>query len=196
MENKLLTIGSITAVVVLVLAGLSPVVGFDSVRSSKMDSPLFNVRTSRAINEESKDLTCDYFGKGKACTLYIPRRNSQMETALKVIDSIAKMDDKSFNNIIARVVRHLQRQGEFTETDTSEVIQVFHYLKSNPDEMKYIFPQYGLGDETTGFLATCYIILCLYQILALYFIYFLMTLYNIANELSFFGVYYTDCRCN
>ena len=64
MENKLLTIGSILSVVVLVLAGLSPVVGFDSVRSSMKDSPLFDIRSKRAIGEESNTLKCDYIGKG------------------------------------------------------------------------------------------------------------------------------------
>ena len=56
MENKLLTIGSITAVVVLILAGLSPVVGYQTGHSSNHEWILMD--TIRAIennDEFSKD---------------------------------------------------------------------------------------------------------------------------------------------
>ena len=56
MKNKLLTVGSITAVVVLVLAGLSPVVGFDSVRYSVKESPLFSTRINNAIDKGQDSL--------------------------------------------------------------------------------------------------------------------------------------------
>ena len=72
MKNKLLTIGSIIAVVVLVLAGLSPVVGFDSVRSSVKDSPLFSIRSNRAIQKDSNKLMCNYVGKGEEIRFLFP----------------------------------------------------------------------------------------------------------------------------
>ena len=76
MENKLLVGGSAIAVVVLVLASLSPVVGYNSVESSVKDSPLFSIRTKRAIDEESHTFTSDYIGKGEEINILIPARNS------------------------------------------------------------------------------------------------------------------------
>ncbi|MCJ7698445.1 MAG: hypothetical protein MUO73_08980 [Thermoplasmata archaeon] len=65
--NKYPLIGiSIIAVVLLVLGSLTNVVGYQSVKSTVLsDSPLFSVRTKRAINQVGGDtLTFNYLGKG------------------------------------------------------------------------------------------------------------------------------------
>ena len=63
--NKKILLGSIIAAVILVLVSFTSVVGYSSVKStSGKASPLFSIRTSRAIDEETKDFTCDYVGKG------------------------------------------------------------------------------------------------------------------------------------
>jgi len=57
MNNKIL-IGSIIAVAVLVLVSFTGVVGYQTTKSSTIAkaSPLFTVRSSRAIDGESKDI--------------------------------------------------------------------------------------------------------------------------------------------
>jgi len=50
----------------IVLASFTSVVGFQSIKSNSAKiSPLFRIRTKRAINTESKDtLTSDHVGEG------------------------------------------------------------------------------------------------------------------------------------
>ena len=59
MKKKIL-IGSILAVVILVLVSFTGAVGYQTTESSAIAraSPLFTVRANRAIGEESKDCNC------------------------------------------------------------------------------------------------------------------------------------------
>ena len=102
MNNKIL-LGSIIAVVILVLVSFTGVVGYQTTKSSTIAkaSPLFSVRSKRAIDEESRDLTCDYVGKGEENIISIPKRDERTILIQKVIELISKMDDKEFNEFIA-----------------------------------------------------------------------------------------------
>ena len=97
MKKKIL-IGSIIAVVILVLVSFTSVVGYNSVKSNVKTSPLFKVRTNRAIGEESKDITCMFVGKG--ITLLFPKRDDKSVLTQKVVDRINRMDDKTFERFI------------------------------------------------------------------------------------------------
>ena len=57
--NKKILIGSIIAVVILVLVSFTGVVGYQTTKSSTISkaSPLFSVRSKRAIYEESEALS-------------------------------------------------------------------------------------------------------------------------------------------
>ena len=70
--NKKILIGSILSVAILILVSFTSVVGYNSVDSDMKPSPLFNIRTSRAIDKESQDLSCEYVGKGEEINLLIP----------------------------------------------------------------------------------------------------------------------------
>jgi len=131
MNKKLLAIGSIIACVILLVASLSPVVGYNSARSSGKDSPLFSIRTKRAINQETEDLTCNYFGKGKACTLYIPRQNNQIETALKVIDAIAKMDDETFEQFVASLINQIEMDNRFNDVNIDKIRDALYQFRDS-----------------------------------------------------------------
>ena len=100
--NKKILIGSIIAVVILVLVSFTGVVGYQTTQSSTIAkaSPLFTVRSSRAIDEESRDLNCDYVGKGEESVLSIPKRDSKTASFQKFIDRISKMDDETFHRLI------------------------------------------------------------------------------------------------
>ena len=86
--NKKILIGSIIAVVILVLVSFTSVVGYNSVKSNSVKaSPLFSVRTNRAIGEETKVLTCKYIGKG--ITLPFPARDDKTVLTQKVMIELA-----------------------------------------------------------------------------------------------------------
>jgi hypothetical protein len=60
MRKKFL-IGSVIAVVILILVSFTSVVGFQSFNNNPtVNSPLFGLRINRAIGEESKELNCKY----------------------------------------------------------------------------------------------------------------------------------------
>ena len=65
MKTKII-LGSIGAVVILILVSFTNVVGIQSTTSRTVNqSPLFNIRTQKAINQESKPiLISHYLGKG------------------------------------------------------------------------------------------------------------------------------------
>jgi len=111
--NKKILIGSIIAVVILVLVSFTGVVGYQTTQSSTIakTSPLFAIRSSRAIDEESKDIACDYVGKGEDCYLSIPKIDSKSALIQKAIDRISKMDEETFNKLLDLVIYHLQQKN-------------------------------------------------------------------------------------
>ena len=116
--NKIL-IGSIIAVVILVLVSFTGVVGYQSTKSSTIAkaSPLFTVRSSRAIDEESKDFTCDYVGKGEEITIPLPVRNNRVVLLEKIKDRISKMDVEEFNRFKNLIIDKLRNISALKETD-------------------------------------------------------------------------------
>jgi len=98
MNKKILAIGSITTCIILLVAGLSPVVGYNSARSGGKDSPLFSIRTKRAIDQESEGLTCEYVGKGD--TLFIPPQQHKTIILQKVRDIISRLDYETFTRVV------------------------------------------------------------------------------------------------
>ncbi|UCF11827.1 MAG: hypothetical protein JSW06_07200 [Thermoplasmatales archaeon] len=88
MKKKIL-LGSIGAVVILVLVSFVGVVGYSNVESNVKASPLFNLRTNRKIGEESKDLTCKYVNKD----LTIPFPNNDKRALIKKIIELSNKGD-------------------------------------------------------------------------------------------------------
>lgn len=71
--NKKILIGSIGAVVIIVLAGFTSVVGVKSARqNNEKISPLFNLRAEKAIKNENRDITSTEYIGGEKNTLLIP----------------------------------------------------------------------------------------------------------------------------
>jgi len=74
--NKKILVGSIGAVIIVVLAGFTSVVGVNSAMTyDEKISPLFNLRAEKALNDENKEaIKTDYIG-GEKNTLLIPYIN-------------------------------------------------------------------------------------------------------------------------
>ena len=130
MEKRIL-IGSIIAVAILVLVSFTGVVGYQTAKSSTVAkaSPLFTVRSSRAINEDSKDIACDYVGKDKGIDILIPKREGRIELIQKVIDSINKMDDKTFNKFVSLIFSRIKQNS----IDDEEIVIVLNQAKNNQE---------------------------------------------------------------
>ncbi len=151
MNNKIL-LGNIIAVVILVLVSFTGVVGFQTTKSSTIAraSPLFSVRSKRAIDEQSKDLTCDYFGKGEESILSIPKRDDKTILAQKSIEEISKMNDNTFNRFVELVTSYLQKKNRNSDIN---VIQALQFIRENPNEAKNLAIN-GAREDTSDFPCT------------------------------------------
>ena len=136
MDKKLLIGVSIFVVVLFALGSLSNVVGYQSVKSTVNDSPLFQTRTKRAINDNGNDIVLSqYLGKGKN-TLLILNRDSRTEFIRKIIDKISQMDDATFTEFINKIISRLSHQKEFKNININKIITGFRYLRNNPQWVK------------------------------------------------------------
>ena len=160
--NKKILIGSIIAVAILVLVSFTGVVGYQTTKSSTIAraSPLFTVRSSRAIDGESQDLSCDYVGKGEENTISLPTRvgrTTSLQKAQRFIDLISKMDDKTFNRFICSVIRNGCDKNIIKEKQIPEVLPLLYQLKDNSQALR------NSGNSTLHF----YTFLCKHPLLLL-----------------------------
>jgi hypothetical protein len=131
MKNKIV-IGSIIAAFLLVLVSFTSVIGFQSSRTkSALQSPLFRIRTQMALDTESKEIICDYIGKGEEGILSIPTRNDKTELIQKFIDKIQKMDDATFNRFITYIVNYKQKNQKMSDSNIKDFVRALHFIRNN-----------------------------------------------------------------
>jgi hypothetical protein len=126
--------GSILAVVLLVLASLTNVVGFQTVQSSTVSgSPLFSMRTQRANNQQQNSITFHYLGEGKGTLLQFPTRDSRIELLKKSIEIISKMDDKKFERFTELCIQRIRQNNTFSEANPNEIAQILRQCRTKPE---------------------------------------------------------------
>jgi hypothetical protein len=148
--NKKILIGSIIAVAILVLVSFTGVVGYQTTKSSTIAkaSPLFNIRTQRAINRESRDFTCDYVGKSKEIIIPLSQPDKRIKIIFKFIESISKMDENTFNKFIDYGIDYITNDNKIKNKYIAEILFSFRYIRSNPEDMKmYIINENGELDS-------------------------------------------------
>ena len=191
--NKKILLGSIIAAVILVLVSFTSVVGYSSVKSTPGEaSPLFSIRTSRAIDEETKDFTCDYVGKGKEIKIHLPKRTYKSELVEKFVNSIKMMDDKSFDRFVDLIIEHLHDKDGFQGYTTEEIVLSLHQLKFNPTKIKRDVvesKQTKLATEAlpTECVGNCFTIgsnyvICLIAIIFLFLLFIIISIIDFINS--------------
>jgi len=133
MDKKPLIVVSLCAVVLLVLGSLSNVVGYQSVKSSVSDSPLFQTRTQRAINQQQVILSSKYLGRGKGNLLQFSFRDNRAEQLKKALVFISKMDDESFERFTKLYIQRARQNTTLNNINSNEIIQVFKLLRTEPE---------------------------------------------------------------
>ena len=139
MDKKPLIGLSICAVVLLVLGSLSNVVGYQSVKSSVNDSPLFTTRTQRAANQKQNSISSQYLGMGKGNLLQFPIKDNKTEQLNKAVDFISKMSDKTFTHLIELYIQKVIQDNTLQGLSDYQIVQVLLLLKTNPKAILYIF---------------------------------------------------------
>ena len=161
--NKKILIGSIIAVAILVLVSFTGVVGYQTTKSSTIAraSPLFTVRSSRAIDEESKDLTCDYVGKGEEHNIFLSPRISKVELLDKLANIISKMDDKSFDRFAKIVITNINQNNKINDVEVSneEIAVMLSQLRDNSEVIKNNLMM--IDDKEPAFVSIQPILFCI-----------------------------------
>jgi hypothetical protein len=134
MDQKIL-IGSIIKVSLLVGVSFTSVVGYRSVESNIGVSPLFNIRSSRAIDEESKDLISDYVGKNNEIFYKFPntRQDNDKKKIISIIEIISLMNDDDFEKLCKKITYKMINNMGFLRTYRRELINVIKELRNNPE---------------------------------------------------------------
>jgi hypothetical protein len=133
--NKKILIGSIIAVAILVGVSLTSVVGYQSIDSNFKESPLFNVRSGRAIIKEINDVTCNYFGKGTGKNLDIPDLEIRTNSVGILLDLIKKMDDKTLWKFTYFVASRLTQNNNFQVYSNEDFYLSLKQLRDNPNNV-------------------------------------------------------------
>ncbi len=136
---KKILIGSIIAVAILIGVSFTSVVGYRSVDSDVKASPLFNIRSSRAIDEENEDLSCEYIGKGEEINIPIPKRNHYGTPLTQVLNHIKRMDSNDVKRLLEKFMGHrevwMDNLNNIKKDDEADIID---HLRENPLIMNYI----------------------------------------------------------
>jgi hypothetical protein len=137
MNNKIL-IGSIIAVSLLIGVSFTSVVGYKSVESDVKISPLFNIRSSRAVDKENDGLTTDYVGKGEESVLSIPGREGKTVLIQKFIENIRMMDEQKFDNFIDIIKKEIVKNDKLRDNDIPKLISVVNSFRDGNFQIIYV----------------------------------------------------------
>jgi len=166
LSKKRVTIGSsIIAIVLLILGSLTNVVGYQSVKSTINDSPLFNVRTQRATNQQQNSITSQFLGMSNGNLLRFPSRDNRTEQLKKAIDVISKMDDKTFAQFTELCIKKARQDDTLRDLNHYEIVQALLLLKTKPDSIMYSITERDNRNMTSGYLTCDIPIACLWFLL-------------------------------
>ena len=136
--NKKIMLGSIVAVVIIVLTAFTSVVGFQTTKSTIIKgSPLFSVRTQRATNtQDSKTITSEYIGKRNPIAIPFPPKNTASLLFQNAVDGISTMDDLTFNKFLDAAINKLHQSNKVKDEDLLMIRGLFQFVRKNPEEAK------------------------------------------------------------
>jgi hypothetical protein len=127
--NKKILIGSIIAGTILIGVSFTSVVGYqrDSSATIFETSPLFTIRTTRAVGEEHKVLTCTYAQDGTL--LPFPEQNEKTVLIRKFIDNIRNMDDETFEKFFASIINHKQKNNRLNYVKPYRIREALYQVR-------------------------------------------------------------------
>ncbi len=137
MKKYLLVGGSITAVLLIVLASFTSVVGYSSGNTTVVvDSPLFKMRVNTFIHKKDEKLESTHIGENREihiCIHPVKRREVQFE---KIINYISTLDDENFDKLVRYLEGEISNVNSHSEFDSNEVLR---YIRDNPQILKHMY---------------------------------------------------------
>lgn len=111
MDKRILVAGSILAVAILIGVSFTSVVGYSNNNSNSISvSPLYNIRTNRAIDNSNDVTTCDYVGKGKGLTIPISEYDNLEALRQQLLDKIKGMNEIELKALGKSIIRLLNNK--------------------------------------------------------------------------------------
>ncbi len=95
------------------MASLSNVVGYQSVKSTVNDSPLFKTRTQRATNQQQSSITSQYLGMGNRVVFNFPIQGNRNEMVNTLLEIIHRLDKKTLERLTELCVQKMTKDGLF-----------------------------------------------------------------------------------
>ncbi|KYK24760.1 hypothetical protein AYK25_01655 [Thermoplasmatales archaeon SM1-50] len=146
--NILVKIGSLFVIALIILVTFTSVVGYQSVQPNgkNLSSPLFNIRTQRAIDKVSeRSITSEYLGKGKTLYLFTSLKSgfsSQLDKAIKFINDNPGIIQKLLERISKspQMMRLFQQHGlsiTLVKHTLAQISENPELLKNQLNELKY-----------------------------------------------------------
>jgi hypothetical protein len=135
-QKLLLSAACIGAAILVVLASFTTVVGVQSAKSDFVDSPLFGVRSRRAIDSENQDIVCEYVGKGKEIVIPLPKRDNETVLIQRAIDILRGMDDREFDKFVGFFISKMKEKNVVKKYQIPEIRQALFQLRNNPKILK------------------------------------------------------------
>ena len=138
MGKKIIFLGSIVSFVILLVVSFTSVVGYQTVTSSLKDSPLFTVRTKRAINEEPESIFIyNYFKTFKPLIIPFPMRDDTFFRIKEVAETLRTMSDKEFERLLLFIDLHSIEIDEINEKNKKDIISTLNILR-NTNSMQLV----------------------------------------------------------
>jgi hypothetical protein len=137
MHKRLLVVGSILAVALLLGVSFTSVIGYSSRQSNSVCvSPLYNIRTNRAIDNGVYVTTCDYIGKGKEFTIQLPSHGWGFGLLQDALERITRIDGDEFNKFIADMLYYIENEPEMAFINSNSLKDALYLAKANPDLLR------------------------------------------------------------
>lgn len=150
MKIKLL-LGSIGTVVILILVSFTNVVGLQSQSSeSVINSPLFEYRTKKAINDTISIYHYQYITMNNILTIPLSAPDQRVQFVLRFVQSIVQMDDTTFNELLTYSITYLNKDNKIRQTNIAEIITGLKNIRRNPE---YIIHQ--IANQTCAIDNNC-----------------------------------------
>ena len=135
MNNKIF-ISSIITIILLLGASLTTVVGYKSVESNEMETPLYNIRINNIIQKEREDFNYNYIGKNKDIPIFFPIKDRTIKAFQKAIDLISKMNDQTFSRFVKKACNKLFDSNVVVDEDLPKIKELFKFIRNNPEDAK------------------------------------------------------------
>lgn len=182
-KRRGLAIGiSIGATIILIFSALTTVVGYQSMKSTVNDSPLFQTRTQRATKQQQNSITSQYLGMGNDNILQFSFRDNRTDLLKKVSKFFKNMDDKTFNIFIKIYLNQLQKKEVVTDENREKIEEALRQFRDRSVRPR-IYNDSDINDTTWRDTPT----LCWFPGCQLYILFLLIFLSVMLSLMSVLG---------